>query len=115
MNHTPGPWTIKYRTPGRNKRPSTTNFTFGIFANGKVVARTSAFGCRKQTNGFIEMNSEQAANARLIAAAPELLATCQELISRLDIVRLRGYVGHPLVSQVRAAIAKATVPLEDMP
>ena len=37
----------------------------------------------------------------------DLLEACKELINRLDIVRLRGYVGHELVNDVRAAIAKA--------
>lgn len=55
-----------------------------------------------------DMGAEAEANARLIAAAPELLAALEETTKRLENM-LRGKVSqmpHAIV-QARAAIAKA--------
>lgn len=63
--------------------------------------------CAANSSNF-QPDPELMANYNLIVAAPELLEACKALIDRMDIVRLRGYVGHELVNSVRAAIAKAT-------
>jgi hypothetical protein len=59
--HTPGPWQIEDCTPGES-----TGLRFEVGTKDSVIART--------TDGWKEAH----ANARLIAAAPELLAQCKE-------------------------------------
>ena len=59
--HTPGPWQIEDCTPGES-----TGLRFEVGTKDSVIART--------TDGW----KEARANARLIAAAPELLAQCKE-------------------------------------
>lgn len=67
--HTRGPWTIEQATDGRRK-----GYIRGPKSNGAggriAVARVSEAG-----NG----PSEQAANARLIAAAPDLLEALRQI------------------------------------
>ena len=89
--HTPGPWHIGVRQPNSDK------FIYG--PNGSEVAN-----CDRQTN----FPHENEANARLIAAAPELLGALQicsaELFAQCgDNARAMQYV-----KQARQAIAKAT-------
>jgi hypothetical protein len=80
--HTPGPWRYEYE-PGYNGEL--------IAANGTVIAE------------FI--SEPRPPNARLIAAAPDLLRACQDLLDRYKFV-----VGNEGVEcyLARAAIAKAT-------
>jgi hypothetical protein len=59
--HTPGPWQIDDCTPGES-----TGLRFEVGTKDGVIART--------TDGW----KEARANARLIAAAPELLEQCRE-------------------------------------
>jgi len=58
---TPGPWQIEDCTPGES-----TGLRFEVGPKDSVIART--------TDGW----EEARANARLIAAAPELLEQCRE-------------------------------------
>jgi hypothetical protein len=58
--HTPGPWQIEDCTPGES-----TGLRFEVGTKDSVIART--------TDGWKEAH----ANARLIAAAPELLEQCK--------------------------------------
>ena len=58
---TPGPWQIEDCTPGES-----TGLRFEVGTKDSVIART--------TDGW----KEARANARLIAAAPELLEQCRE-------------------------------------
>ena len=64
MKHTPGPWKVGSKYPT------------DIYADraGHAIAQT----CNPQVDGECE------ANARLIAAAPELLLACQNLMMALD-------------------------------
>lgn len=52
-------------------------------------------------------------SVEMIKALPDLLKASEELISRLDIVRLRGYVGHPLVDKVWRAVRTANGELNE--
>ncbi len=79
MNHTAGPWHVGMK-PGP--------MVYGL--NGEQVADLRA---------DVLVNNERAANARLIAAAPELLAALQET--------LRASPMGPHVKRAQAAIAKA--------
>ena len=60
VTHTQGPWAFEDCTPGES-----TGLRFAINSKDNVIART--------TDGW----KEAQANARLIAAAPELLEQCK--------------------------------------
>jgi hypothetical protein len=87
--HTPGPWAISVHAQ------------WAIDASdGKPVA-SSGF-----LSDGIRSVEEQAANARLIAAAPSLLAACG---MALDVLISDGYDEQsPPVARLRAIIATAT-------
>jgi hypothetical protein len=96
--HTPGPWTIKYETNVGAARSG---------CDWAVVAATGAFSTNTDSG---EHDTENKANARLIAAAPELLAALEEILS--GYTGLLAALGHDTPSRtdlIRAevAIAKA--------
>lgn len=93
--HTPGPWTAS--------GPSELNGRFSVYHNGPLIY------------------CDNEADARLIAAAPDLLAALESALPAL--IRLGDFVGNvdlggasnqgridrcALILQARAAIAKAT-------
>jgi hypothetical protein len=91
--HTPGPWKVQ--------DDRTTDGTFRVFPHeGPSICNLR--------------HGEMEANARLIAAAPELLRACEEALNALlDYVPLleahgsvMGY-GHAVIVRLKAAIAKA--------
>jgi hypothetical protein len=83
MNHTPGPWGVsKHGTPEAHPQ-------FGVYAEG----------CNDHV---IVKGDAAAADARLIAAAPELLAACEAAEPHI-----RGQGSAGALTQLRAAIAKA--------
>jgi hypothetical protein len=91
--HTPGPWTAD-KLQDRD--------TFNIFADGFVSAMCQVSRMENSTRST--SGSETAANARLIAAAPDRLEALQDLL--LDMQnRVRDA---ETMSKARAAIAKAT-------
>ena len=83
--HTPGPWRIG--TP-----PTNGEQTIGTLQGLMVAVVTTGVGF-----------TETQANARLIAAAPELLLAVQELLSLWG-----SGIDEPCVRRAKAAIAKAT-------
>ncbi|HET7624396.1 MAG TPA: hypothetical protein VFM25_03955 [Verrucomicrobiae bacterium] len=92
--HTPGPWTIRTDYPYHN-----------IVSNdGRLIAETML---GSQTD-------EDKANARLIAAAPDLLASCKALVAafwgafpeKLRLGCRKDYPDHP-VCRAESAILKA--------
>lgn len=90
--HTPGPWNVEPAVPGE--------------ASGVHVFAANPAGCSEDGDlvtiaDFIEND----ANARLIAAAPDLLKACRVLLAIYD-AELGG-IGHPGVREARATIAKA--------
>lgn len=89
--HTPGPWEVKYGV-------SQSDFGFVVHEpTGGIVC-----GHVDYTMGdCVELHK---ANARLIAAAPELLEACKKAVhrDRLD------QCGKPIHLELLAAIAKAT-------
>ena len=89
--HTPGPWTIHADTDGWPLVMS------GGVA-GRIVANVNPQSCPDESSApeFVEMPCE--ANARLIAAAPELLDACKAALSD----------DQPYIEKCRTAIAKAT-------
>jgi hypothetical protein len=93
--HTPGPWEIEEREHSRRQV---------IRTKQGVITELINYGHAGGINAvcFIE---ELRANARLIAAAPDLLEACRAIAALMD---GQGRRNLPLVSgMARAAIAKA--------
>mgnify|MGYP001013498869 CR=1 FL=1 len=90
--HTPGPWKVVPRLSGSENHR-------GYQIVAKPKAWTIAEAIPVDHDGI-----EGGANARLIAAAPELLQALQNLVSDID----DGTVYGQRLAQAHAAIAKAT-------
>ena len=96
MTHTPGPWVN--RTVG-----DPTNKSGGQIYAGKVNVATCHFGSHDTPE-----YDDYKANARLIAAAPELLDALKKLVGWYDCFQLKeGEADLPVIVKSRAAIAKA--------
>ena len=94
--HTPGPWMA--------------HFEEAYFVTGPDLGRVAMMTNLKGAHGLGGRRSgnESAANARLIAAAPDLLDALEELSLLMDDVRNGEYTPDHLTTQpARAAIAKA--------
>lgn len=98
MTHTPGPWSVEYGVEyGETDRALNIRCEPNDEDSGTFICEMQSSIGPAQT----------ASNARLIAAAPELLAALDELTSRVDMVLYAKYVGHDRIAKARAAIAKA--------
>lgn len=86
--HTPGPWEVFHHSIGTGV---TSTKAFDV----SDVAHCSGFNSRRTRD-------EELANARLIAAAPELLEVLKEIMSWEENEQMRW------AQKARAAIAKAT-------
>lgn len=108
---TPGPWQISTENQTIIKQDMS---LIGL-PNGGVLIGSA---CGHESSGFFPTTDQAAANARLIAAAPELLEACQTALAFVA-----GWAGvyqhdhglpdfHPrhkeAIEQVKYAIAKAT-------
>jgi hypothetical protein len=101
--HTPGPWHIgesidEYQTGSESW-------------NVPVWANHADPGDRIAAEALAKDREQARANARLIAAAPELLEACKGLVRIADAVRYTAGLGKNQMARVdaaRAAIAKAT-------
>ena len=89
MNHTPGPWCVEHLP---DDGPSIHTDEAGI---ARRIAGVDMGGWRKTSR------KEAEANARLIAAAPELLEALRDLLS------LHPGTENKWTQQAQAAIAKA--------
>jgi hypothetical protein len=69
-----------------------------------VYSGTSGEGIALDVTGSSQSYAEDCANARLIAAAPELLEACKRLLGCMNAA---GWEGAPDSDYARAAIAKA--------
>lgn len=96
LKHTPGPWVLGYRV---------TEFELTIFgADKKRVCEMKSFSDPKPEL-FNDPNTEAAdANAKLIAAAPELLANLQQCVIVLQVIDPKN----PATKMAELAIKKAT-------
>lgn len=102
--HTPGPWHAqpeklhggKHHVVGRTPM---------VVREGQVIARME-----RSLNAKDEPCAEAEANARLIAAAPDLLAALQNIANTLGRATLDDCERHAFAAHLiaRAAIAKAT-------
>ena len=93
MKHTQGPWIALERYTGSNQIPIGHQRPDGAVA---IFAECNGLG-------GVTGDTEGDANARLISAAPDLLAALQELVLAPNKVRPEKYW-----DAARAAIAKAT-------
>ena len=92
--HTPGPWQVEPRTENGTYYVSIPRKDGTIFTSSWVA----------QVGPF---NDEDEANARLVAAAPELLEACEDMVALLA-RELPTDLGVPAAARARAAIAKAS-------
>jgi hypothetical protein len=91
--HTPGPWVAEFEETYNVRGPD----------EGRVAICMNLKG--RYGLGGRRTGAESAANARLIAAAPDLLETLRELVDGMpDVEDSEGRV----LFRARAAIAKAT-------
>ena len=117
--HTPGPWVAEHEAG-----PATTDGAIastGVWSQTRyATARESEEGDDPMDSAWIcgiwgDLTSEQFANARLIAAAPDLLHSLKEIsdmfMARPDMVRamqpLRGFAENAVFDRAASAIAKA--------
>lgn len=98
--HTPGPWELDTDEAWPDVKVYADNLQFRV-----AIITDYADGVDKEQDK--QMRAEQAANARLIAAAPELLAALEELVERLETLEHDHRVKHIGCSAARAAIARA--------
>lgn len=105
--HTPGPWTCR-----RSNTPVDGEYDFSINADG-VPVLAEAFG--RSADGGVPPAE---ANARLIAAAPELVDGCNALLGLLQLVAGRDDCPEAIrevlrtnhrVDEARAALSRAGV------
>lgn len=117
VTHTPGPWkSVEYvKTDSRET-------AIGVETEGDGRPRSEIRSLAYMAGDYYtrpgQPNREQAiaenrANARLIAAAPELLELCQTVLARLDLEAKELGEGAifpcaAMRDDIRAAIAKAT-------
>lgn len=98
--HTPGPWTVESTGMGYSVRGD---------GNGHCVVFTNTASCSKAAlRRSISKDEEESANARLVAAAPDLLEALERITRELGVPQ-PGYP-QPVANAVeiaRAAIAKA--------
>ena len=101
--HTPGPWELFEHSW------SDSSICGGV-KNSKKICSLSIYDDATEENQS-ELESEMDANARLIAAAPELLEALQECVIELDCLmktRPAYQGGMNMVERAKSAIAKAT-------
>lgn len=97
MSHTKGPWKVKnwkYASPGRESVPTITN-------GQDAIAEVFPLWCPD------DRGDERAANARLIAAAPELLEALTNIYGELCEMVGFGGVSTESMQDAESAIAKA--------
>lgn len=111
VKHTPGPWTVGeevdsaghvvYIPIQRGKLHISTTGVYGRKPDGSTAGRRYTDQCGTQRHEPVISAEECRANARLIAAAPDLLEALQAVLSVADRKTVE-------FDKVRAAIAKAT-------
>lgn len=101
QQHTPGPWTARYLASDPH----------GVIMIGGYEIVTTNYDVVGGNPGVAPIRNEM--DARLIAAAPELLATCKAWLELVDGEGQGNCCGcnyQTQTEQARAAIAKATSP-----
>ena len=104
--HTPGPWTFRHYEWGNEVSDD-----FGVFHDDGIGAGRHVADVAKIYQGERQPEVEQA-NARLIAAAPELLASLHALLDIIhdDLTHSWQEDHREALEAAKNAIAKATKP-----
>lgn len=104
MSHTPGPWTLAATDVGCIVSGDTCVVCMGhdYDEGGIICARVSLVGPIGAKDRYVAYEHEKAANARLICAAPDLLAACKRALEEAG-----ELLGATRRGDIRAAIAKA--------
>lgn len=115
--HTPGPWTLHPCNDGRpqavdmgHEGESFVAWTFTVGKGETIVADCSAYSNGNRGRGYRRASTrgEVEANARLIAAAPDLLEALQKVLAFAETPVSMSADHDGILAEVRAAIAKAT-------
>lgn len=101
MKHTPAPWKLTLINPGPSKG--------SVFEHWRIGNEEAGNAIVAECYDWTLNKSERDANARLIAAAPELLEALEDCYSELNqLAFLSGdNLAKPTLDKARAAIAKA--------
>jgi hypothetical protein len=107
MNHTPGPWEVETTETGSQYIDAKGKYDYGnqavlVIAPNDCAAHPVADA---SANWTCRDGAECEANARLIAAAPDLLAALEEILSRYDDDNLKLTVD--AIQASRASVKKA--------
>lgn len=118
MNHTPGPWEITssndttacFSIKGPKDAQGYQDLVAEIIKTGFPRRKDEGFGNPHWLQDNNLAKETTLANARLIAAAPELLEALTELLDQLETIGIPEWSGAEGLSldQARTAIAKAT-------
>jgi len=101
MKHTKGPWKVSDNVTKHND-----TFRHGIIASERVIAWTLRHFDRDPSN--CKVTDQDDGDARLIAAAPDLLGALRLAIQALKNVRANGETAYlPIIKQGEEAICKA--------
>ena len=102
LSHTPGPWFVSepVLSDGAYDRAL---YIDSVAEPGRLMIFAECFGRADWTHKF-----DSLANARLISAAPELLAALQWIVDHGDTGEGGRPAYHAMRNHARAAIAKAT-------
>lgn len=101
VQHTPGPWVVA---------PYTSFYTTvraGNTETGRRIAETFCQGQPRTAQGALRTARENEANARVIAAAPDLLCEAEKAMAWFSKLTDWTGVGDPDIDGLRAAINKA--------
>lgn len=108
--HTPGPWQVRGEIKsGAASRAPIDEWCGSVYPQRKDYNYRGEV-CFLQSSNCIKgvTSAEAAANAHLIAAAPDLLAACEEVLALMDDHNVNApNKWSAAVDQMRAAIAKA--------
>src|ERR1043166_6841528 len=112
MTHTPGPWLVRY-TPKASRFPGMPGIWREIVADGLVVAEVYEDDEPADSEACPSFGPDEAeANARLIAAAPELIDSLKAVVATSDALQDAGHyrIGNmkALYEQATTAVTKAT-------
>lgn len=107
--HTPGPWEADVRTGCCAVYPVGVHEGPGLsYERDYMIYYQMGRGLRTMNGtGYPELTDRQAANARLIAAAPDLLAALDRLVDWCDQPADETAPVTDLLTEAHAAIAKA--------
>jgi len=103
MAHTPGPWTLETVETQIGTCHKIGPFPCNSGTRSETHACVYADNIRLSDYGHSKVGDELLANARLIAAAPQMLEALREL---MGLAQREGW-DHVAVNMARAALAKA--------